>query len=347
MQPWLNKIRIVIVAAAVVALVAAGARADRIRTRVGIGYDGKITGVSPDGLVIEVNGTPRSIPLADIARVEATQFPNLAKAEDAYEQGLKNNPQALAQAESLYRGLAASVGAPAWIRTLVQARMYKVYAESGRVPEALEAFLEMARNMPKLAAGLKLPEPVPDATDANKAMRDKVNAALTQGAGQPYAPELTRFKASLAITAGKPEDALKELEPLLQSPDPKVRNDAMLKQIELLLATGKKVLAAEKLDTAVQTLGPAYVAETTFLRGRVLQLQGKDKEAALEFMRVVILYPKDRNRTADALWWAGQAMEAAQAPKDEVRKVYGEAVTRYAGTAGAERAKRELTRLGS
>jgi hypothetical protein len=65
-------------------------------------------------------------------------------------------------------------------------------------------------------------------------------------------------------------------------------------------------------------------------------------------MRVAILYPtKDKAVTADALWRAGQQLEAAKAPKDEILKVYNEAVTKYAGTPGADRAKRELVRLGS
>jgi hypothetical protein len=40
-------------------------------------------------------------------------------------------------------------------------------------------------------------------------------------------------------------------------------------------------------------------------------------------------------------------MEAAKAPKAEVVKVYTEAVQRYAGTAGADSAKKELARLGA
>jgi TolA-binding protein len=86
----------------------------------------------------------------------------------------------------------------------------------------------------------------------------------------------------------------------------------------------------------------------TYWHGRVLKETGKPMEAAVEFMRVVILYPaKDKNRTAECLWQTGQALEAAKAPKAEVRKVYQEAVDRYAGTTFSDKAKADLARLGT
>jgi hypothetical protein len=137
------------------------------------------------------------------------------------------------------------------------------------------------------------------------------------------------------------------LEPLLASPDEKIRQTAMLKQIELLVGAGKFDEAAAKLDAnGHQALVQEHPDDIAFWRGRILKERGQNMEAALEFMRLPILYPRDKALTAEALWWAGQAMEAAKAPKDEVQKVYGEAVARYAGTLGAERAKRELVRLG-
>jgi len=71
-------------------------------------------------------------------------------------------------------------------------------------------------------------------------------------------------------------------------------------------------------------------------------------DAAIELMRLPILYSaKDRPMTAEALFWAGQAMEAAGLPNDEVKKVYQEAVRDYAGTSGAQQARLALARLGT
>ena len=46
-----------------------------------------------------------------------------------------------------------------------------------------------------------------------------------------------------------------------------------------------------------------------------------------------------------SLWYAGQALQAAKATKPEVRTVYQEAVNKYPGTPGAEKAKAELAKL--
>ena len=334
--------------AAAIALLAAAtaARADRIHTAKRIGINGKITGFAAGGIVIDSDGNKQTIPMLDIAKVKADAYPDLERAEDAYAQGQAGKPQGYVEAERLYRQMTATTTAPQWLCVLVQCRMYRFYADSGRVPEALDAFLELARGGPNLVTGLKLPPPREDATEANKVMLKKVEDALRAAAGKPYAAELQSFRASLAVLVGKPEDMEAVLEPLLASPDEKIRQTAMLKQIELLVGAGKFDEAAAKLDANGPALVQEHPDDIIFWRGRILKERNQNMEAALEFMRLPILYPRDKALTAEALWWAGQAMEAAKAPKDEVQKVYGEAVARYAGTLGAERAKRELVRLG-
>jgi tetratricopeptide (TPR) repeat protein len=336
-------------AAAIVLLAAATAAraADRILTAKRIGITGKITGFSAGGVIIDADGNKQTIPLSEIAKVKADAYPDLERAEDAYTQGQAGKPQGYAEAERMYREIMGGKAVPQWLRVLIQWRMYRVYADSGRPPEALDAFLELARGGPNLVTGLKLPAPREDAPDANKAMLKKVEDALRAAAGKPYVGELQSFKASLQTLVGKPEDVMATLDTLLASPDERTRQGAMLKQIELLVAAGKFDEAAAKLDANGPVLAQVHPDDVTFWRGRILKERNQNVEAALEFMRLPILYPKDKALTAEALWWAGQAMEAAKAPKDEVQKVYGEAVARYAGTPGAERAKRELVRLGA
>ena len=347
MRPCLNKIVAAVLAAALAAVFPATAQADKIRTHKGIGYAGKITGLGADGIIIEVAGAPRTVPLADIAKVETDAFPDLAWAEDAYAEGLGGKPRGFADAEKMYRGMLGASRAPQWLRVLIQARLYKLYADSGRTVEALDAYLELARGSPKLVASLKLPAPADDAHDANRLMLRKVDDAVRLAAGKPYAAELQNFRVSLLMLEGNPEDVMPFLEPMLASKDERTRQSAMLKQIELLVAAGKMDEASAKLEAAAQALSAEHPDDVAYWRGRILKERGQDEEAALEFMRLPILYPaKDRGRTAEALWYAGQALEALKAPKEEIRKVYSEVATRYAGTPAAERAKREVIRLG-
>ena len=323
------------------------ARADRIRTQSGIGYDGKIVGMDAGGLVLEYAGGKRTVPLADIASIRADQYPDLEKAEDAYAKGLAGGPKAaqeFAEAEKLYESLGRQGAAP-WLRVLVSSRMYKLYAESGRVQEALDAYLALAQNQPTLVAGLKLPRPRPDDAAGNRKMLTKVEAAVKNAGDKPYAGELKQFHLALVLLEGKPEEVLPLLEPFLTSDNPKTRAWAMLKQLDLLFATHKIDEAEQRLNQAAGVLARDHPQEVAFYTGRVLAERGQHVQAALQFMRVPILYAdKDRTRTAEALWRAGVAMKAAKLPDGEISKVLNEAVENYPGTAGAERAKQELAR---
>jgi tetratricopeptide (TPR) repeat protein len=347
LRPWPTKAFLAVLAAAA-ALTAASARADdRIRTKVGIGVDGKIVGVAEDGLVMEVARAKRTISFAEIQRVEAGDFPDLKRAEIAFAEAGEGKAKAFETAAKLYQGLLKG-DVPQWLRVVVSWRMFGVYAESGRVAEALDSFLEMAKTSPALLAGLKLPNPVEGDHDANKAMLAKVEGAIAKAGAKPYAEPLMNFRVGLLLLEGKPEEVLPLLEPMLKSEDPQVRQGAMLRQIEILLATDKAAEAAEVLAGLQEALGADQPAELAYWRGRVYEKQGKFKPAALEYMRLPILYAaKDRTRTAEALWRAGQALEAAKAPREEAVSVYKEAVGSYAGTAGADRAKRELARLSA
>jgi len=347
LQHWRTKPWRLLLAAATVLAAAASARADRVRTNAGIGYTGDIVGVSAGGLVVQDGSRKRTVPFADIRELRADKHPDLRRAEEAYGKGLDGRATAFEEAGRLYQGLLRR-GAPAWLRVVVQWRMYKLYVESGRVTDALDAYLEMAQSTPQLVADLKLPSPDDADHGANQAMLAKVEGALEKAGGKPYADALKSFRVALFLIEGKPEQVLPLLEPLLVSSLPQVRRGAMIRKLELLLATGKTDEATrwfEKVEAVVDDSGQFELA---YWRGRIHVAEGKHLEAALEFMKLPILYPAaDRSRVADALFRAGQALAAVKAPREEIVSVYNEAVRKYAGTSGAERARRELARLGS
>jgi TolA-binding protein len=117
----------------------------------------------------------------------------------------------------------------------------------------------------------------------------------------------------------------------------------MLKRLDLLFAANNIDEAEQRLNQAAGALAGDHPQEVAFYTGRVLAERDQHVQAALQFMRVPILYAdKDRARTAEALWRAGVAMKAAKLPADEISKVLNEALENYPGTVGAERAKEEL-----
>ncbi|HUX01625.1 MAG TPA: hypothetical protein VMY35_11660 [Phycisphaerae bacterium] len=341
---WCTRASVLVLA---VLAAASAAQADRVRTQVGIGLVGKVVGLDAEGLLFEVAGGRRTIPLADIASIEVDGVPALARAEEAYAKTQAGGPEAsaaFAEAERLYRSLARP-SAPPWLTTLTYMRLYKVYADSGRMAEALDTYLKMAKEAPRLVTGLRFPKPQADRTADNQVLLKKVEAAIKEAGDKPYAQELKQLRLALRLLEGKPEEVLPLLGPMLASADPKTRQWATLKQLELLLATGQVDEAEKRLDEAAGALEASDPSAAVYLRGRILSDRGRHVSAALEFLRVPILYAQeDRLRTAEALWRAGCAMDAAGLPAAEVAKVYNEAVRDYPGTPGAERAKEELAK---
>jgi len=334
---------------ALAALAAVAARADSVRTKAGIGYSGTVVGLDGSGLVLESRGVKRHIPLADIAQIRVDKYPDLARAEAAYGKGLAGGPgaeEAFARAERAYEDLLRT-GVPQWLHPLIKSRLFKLYTDSGRLRQAVDAYLEMAREQPELVAGFKLPAPKRGDSITNKAVLKKVEAALAEAGEKPYAADLERLRLALLLLEGKPEEVLPSLEPFLASENLKARRWATLKQLELLFESNKVEEAEARLKASEDDLR-TLPHELAYYRGRLFEARGMHMAAALALLRVPILYPgKDRARTAEALWLAGRAMEAANLPTDEVVKVYEEAQRDYAGTQGARRAARELKRLGA
>jgi len=345
LRPWFGKLGVGVAAALVLA--AGAARADSVRTKAGIGYSGTVVGLDGSGLVLESRGSKRHIALADIAEIRVDKYPDLARAEKAYGKGLAGDPgsqEAFADAERIYGGLMRE-GAPPWLRVLIQSRLFKLYADSGRLRQAVDAYLEMADEQPELVADLKLPTPKQGDSITNKVVLKKVEAALAEAGEKPYVADLKRLRLALLLLEGKPEDVLPSLEPFLASENLKTRRWATLKQLELLFKSDKIEEAEARLKASEDDLR-TLPHELAYYRGRLFEARGMHVEAALALLRVPILYPaKDRARTAEALWRAGRAMEAANLPTDEVVKVYEEARRDYAGTEGARQAARELKRL--
>ncbi len=339
--------RLLLMAMLAVLVAAPAARADRIRMRSGIGHSGTITGLTPDGLEIKAKGTTLRIPLGDIASIRVDKYPKLAEAEDAYDKGLAGGPgaaEAFKKAEGLYAALIRE-GVPTWMRVLLQSRLLKLYADSGRAAEALEAYLSLAKDQPELVQGLSLPAPKAGEDAKNRAMLRKVEAALQGAQGKPYAAELQRLRLALLLEVGTPEQVLPIVRQALGSPNPQTRQWALVKVIDLLVEAKQYDEAAARLAEARQEL-PAAAPRLVYEAGRIFAGQGEHAKAAVEFMRLPILYPRTNPAlTADALWRAGQAMEAANMPGSEIRAVYTEAVQGYADTTGAERARRALVRL--
>lgn len=325
---------------------AAAARADKLRTRAGIGYTGTIVGMDPSGLVIEGPGGKRTVPLADVEEIEVEKHPELSQAEEAFDKGVQGGPhaqEAFRRAQLRYEAL-MSRRIPDWMRLLIRSRLVRLYGRSGRVAEAVDAYLALAKGHPRLVEGLSLPRPRRGADSENRALLTKVESALEKARGQPYAAELKRLRIALILEVGSAEQKLPIIRQALQAKKPTTRRWARRRMLDLLLDMGRLEEAEKQLDEAKGEEDGAHLA---YFRGRIRARQDQPVEAALAFMRVPVLYGgTDRELTAEALYRAGLALTAADWPQAEIRKVYAEAAEDYAGTSWGEKARRALASLG-
>ena len=67
-----------ILAAALVLTWAGAAQADTIRTSGGIGVNGTIVDMDAENLIVQVEAAKRSIPLAEVSRIECEKIPDEA-----------------------------------------------------------------------------------------------------------------------------------------------------------------------------------------------------------------------------------------------------------------------------
>jgi len=344
-----SKIRQTLLALVLAAAAASLASADTVRTRVGIGYSGKIVSMDATGLVLQSSAGKRTVPLGEIAAIQVEGYPELETADKAYDEGTKGGSGAKAAFAEAQRQYELLMGRPIpdWMRVLIRSRLVRLYSDSGRAREALDAYLGLAQGYPDLVAGISLPRPQRGADAENKALLGRVEDGLKAAGTKPYALELERLRVALVVEVGTPEQKLSLIRQALKSSNARTRAWARIQMLDLLVNANRAAEAEAQLKEAEPELGAEYAPELAFYRGRVLAMEDKNVDAAIELMRLPILYPaKDRAMTAESLFRAGQAMEAAGLPKDEVKKVYQEAVKDYAGTSGAQQARLALARLG-
>jgi|WetSurMetagenome_2_1015567.scaffolds.fasta_scaffold129196_1 hypothetical protein len=326
---------------------------DKIRETTGIGHVGQIVDIRAKGIAIrETAGDTKEVPLNQIRDISSDQYPNLAKAEAALSKATTANDAAsLRTAEGLYAGMMNS-SSPSWLRLLCEYRMFRVYAESGRVRLAVDTYVDLATADPGLVAGMQLPPPAPGSPD-NPEILKKVESAIRAAGGKPYTSELATMRLAIVSLSGNPEAVLSVIEQQIKNPDEKIHIPAKFERVKQLFALNRTDEAATQLEdvasevSSLSNQGP-YVVDHAYWSGRVYLVRKQNLEAALSFMRVAILYPsQDKARTAESLYYAGQALEAAKAAKPEIRAVYQEATTKYSGTPGAEQAKAAIAKLGA
>jgi Flp pilus assembly protein TadD len=126
------------------------------------------------------------------------------------------------------------------------------------------------------------------------------------------------------LATDRREQALETLGQLTSCPDPRVALLAEAQQWRGAVVTAS-LKDAERWEQQVSRLDASLQAGPWFVVGQGLARHNQHPRAALAFLRVPILYPDDRDLTAESLLAAGEQLEKAGDPAG-ARTVYRELI---------------------
>lgn len=295
---------------------------------------GEVLDYRGDGLRFRLtSGKEETFDPRRLIALETDWPPDLALGEAAWRAGRWD--------EALERLRAASAGdARPWVKRRVLARAVECLRDARRIGEAGEAFLTLYRlddSTPYFAAipldwTLDAPAAIAVETKAREWLRDDpVPPAVLLGAswslGRPDRPQ-----------------ALAALQRLTKAPDPRL---AGLASAQLWLARSASADGAEierwrqLRDRLPADLRPG----PTFVVARTLARQGASAQAALEWLRIPVLHPDQRELAALALFSAAAELHRTPgaAPQDPTG-LYREIVDRHPTSSIAASARAQLDR---
>jgi hypothetical protein len=172
----------------------AQARPDTIRTRAGIGFSGDIVGLDAHGVVLQSPPAKRTIALDEIVKLEVDSYPDVAKAEAAFQAGTSR----AVEADHLYSVLLVPQ-VPAWLRGFAAYRLFRIRLSNSHQLEALDAYLLLCNEYTEFAATLVWPEIAENDPARRGAMLEKVEAALRNLGGQRIAGQLILLRSALKV----------------------------------------------------------------------------------------------------------------------------------------------------
>ena len=308
-------------------VVIVSADADRTKRLVG-----RIVELTGDHLVFEhPSGRKETVAGSRVIDVRSHWSPQLHKADTLFQQ------RRYAEALPAYR---PALGAEerAWVKQRIRARVVWCNRYLGRTEQAGAAFRALYQRDPTTREFAAIPLdwitrlPSPGAAQRAKewlAERDSGVARL--------------IAASWLLSTSSRADALRTLNGLLTDSDPRVAFLAEAQQWRTRLTTTNAeelkrwTARVDRMPDSIRA-GPIFVIATALAR------QQHHESAALEFMRIPILYPMQRRLSSRSLLAAAGELEKMD-KTDEPRGLYREVILEYPGTDAAQQSQQKFERL--
>ena len=310
---------------AVMVLLGAGAwaRADALKVGNRMIRDVKMVGVREGKLYYKTaQGQDRSVVLQEVQALEMDKYPDLAKGNEAFSKG-----DFAAAAKSL---TAVVDGAKEdYVKVLAGMQLVAALDREGR-------FLEAARRYAALLAldnGPLVQAAKPQNLPAEEAARTKAAESLGNDLKTTKDPVAREFlaKAVEQLKSGEGAPAPTPAADGAPAPRAGLLNTAAENakdQVDLLIEQGKAEQALAMVEQSLKGTGGS-VSKLLYQRGRAQAAMGKDDDALVSFMRVVIHYsPKTCANYDKALVEAGKVFVKKGQPKF-ARQVWEEALALY------------------
>lgn len=271
----------------------------------------------------------------DSARVVelATTWP------DAFRQGEASwRAGAWDEAITSYRAAAAEEQR-GWAKRRMLARLVECLRDARRIAEAGDAFLALLRADPESPEFAVIPLDWTLDLTAATAVEPRAREWLKQDAITPS----VLLGASWLMSRPDRPQALAALRRLSSERDVRVAHlaDAQLWRARLASADRAEL---DKWRAQISRMPDTLRAGPTFVLGQGLSRQGEPSRAALELLRIPIVWSDQRELAAAALWEAGKALEATPTPSD-ADGLYRELVATYPTSSIAESARKKLATL--
>jgi len=330
------------------------ARADEIRTAARARYASvRIEDVREGRLFFrDVQGRLLNRPLADVAGLHITGWEPFNRAEAALEAGQYR--QAARELESLLRAVEQDdpPGArPRHRRQLLTARLLLACDGEGRFDRAVECWLALCREWTTGAAALA-PKNVPPKESAFFATAlGTLDAAMSEAGATPFGDVLREYRARLlAPPATQPVAKPTASNSPATAPAPVERSsshgDGRLRLVEDWVGQRRYDQALRMIAERLRTEPRERLAPWYYWHARCLDATATtdeaSKDAALEYMRVVVLAPEDP-LAAECLYRTAMIHRRLNL-EARVRPLLEEALRRSPGPALRKRCEAELAR---
>ncbi len=296
-------------------LATGGLPADTLKVR-GIDYKNvKVIGMREGRLYYRTNtGDERNVALEDLQDIQLDAYPEFQAAKQAFDKG------DFASAAKTFTTLSGKVKED-YLKILVEANLVVALDRSGQFLPAAQRYVQLLKvdNGPitQSARPGKFPADPPQRSAAAEKLSELLKSTADPIAKKFLQETVEALKSDAPAPAPTTEGAPKT--GLLQTAD-----EAKQDPLELMIRGGKAEAALKAVDEQIAGEGGS-ISKLLYLRGLALASLGRDNDALLAFMRVVVHFTSSSSAYyGKSLTEAGKLLKK-QNKTDQARKLWEEA----------------------